>query len=354
MKLVINFVENFNKQSAIELLIAILIVIVFYVLAPIFSYCIIKVFNIKRKTNDIKNNTFYNPLNMFFKVTGIYFAILFLKETFNFSENFIIIVTKIYRIMIIITLAHSFANSVTKKSRFVKRIKEKSEKEISDTSIKFLLRIIRGVIYIIAVFLIFTEIGYDLSGLITGLGLGSVVLTLAAQDTIKDMLGGLFIFMDSSFKVGDYIKILNYEGTVCDVTFRSTKIKTLDNSIVQIPNSKISAEAIENLSKIDMRRYKLDLGIVLSTSTEKIENLKNEIINVLQQNEKVIKEKIMVYFNEVGTSSYNMFICCYFNTSDYTEYLKLKEQINKNIIDVVNKNNIELAYDTKTIEIKNT
>ncbi len=354
MDFIISFIDKFNKQTVINLIFAIMIMAIFYILGPFFSYCIIKIFNIKKSSKVIKNNTFYTPLKMFFRITGIYLAILFLKQTFNFSEEIVRTITKVYRIIIIVTLAHSFANSLTKKSKFIKRIKEKSDKEISDTSIKFLLKVVRGIIYIVAGFLIFAEIGYDLSGLITGLGLGSVVLTLAAQDTIKDLLGGLIIFMEHPFNVGDYIKILDYEGVVCDMTFRSTKIRTLDNSIVQIPNSRVSVEPIENITKIETRRYKLDLGIVLDTSKEKIEHLKNEIINMLENNEKVINDNIMVYFNEIRASSYNVLISCYFDTSDYTEFLKLKEQVNKNIIDIVNRNNISLAYDTKTIEIKNT
>ena len=88
-----------------------------------------------------------------------------------------------------------------------------------------MVRGIKFLIYAIAVFIIIFEMGYDLSGLITGLGIGSVVLTLAAQDMIKSLLGGFFIFTDKPFKVGDFIKFSTYEGTVEDITFRSTKIR---------------------------------------------------------------------------------------------------------------------------------
>ena len=188
MSSILNIIENFNKEMAIDLIIAIVIMAVLDIFSPLFSLIIIKIFNIKRNSNEIRNSAFYTPIKIFFKLTGIYLAILFLKPTFNFTESFINIVTKIYKIAVIITLANSFANSITKKSRFVKTIEEKSTKDFNDNSVKMLVRFIKVIIYIIATFIVFLELDYDLSGLITGLGLGSVVLTLAAQDTIKNLL----------------------------------------------------------------------------------------------------------------------------------------------------------------------
>ena len=188
MNSILNIIESLNKERAIDLIIAIVIIAVLDILSPLFSYIIIKVFNLKKNTEQIKNGAFYTPLKVFFRITGIYIAILFLKPTFNFTDKFINIVTKIYRIVVIITLANSFANSITKKSRFVKTIEEKSTKDFNDNSVKMLVRFIKVIIYIIATFIVFLELDYDLSGLITGLGLGSVVLTLAAQDTIKNLL----------------------------------------------------------------------------------------------------------------------------------------------------------------------
>ena len=188
MNSILNIIESLNKERVIDLIIAIVIIAVLDILSPLFSYIIIKIFNLKKNTEQIKNGAFYTPLKVFFRITGIYIAILFLKPTFNFTDGFINIVTKIYKIVVIITLANSFANSITKKSRFVKTIEEKSTKDFNDNSVKMLVRLIKIIIYIIATFIVFLELDYDLSGLITGLGLGSVVLTLAAQDTIKNLL----------------------------------------------------------------------------------------------------------------------------------------------------------------------
>ena len=127
------------------------------------------------------------------------------------------------------------------------------------------------VIYIIAGFIAITLLGVNLNGLVAGLGIGGVIVTLAAQDTAKNLFGGLVIFMDKPFVVGDWIQMDNYEGTVEDITFRSTRIRTFENSLVNIPNSIISNSSIINWSKMEKRRYRTNLYIQIDTPFEKLE-----------------------------------------------------------------------------------
>ena len=327
-------------------------IIIYIAVVLLFSYVILKLFNFDKSKKQIKNNPFYMPLKAFFRVTGIYVAILFVRPTFELSDNFMLMANKIYKVIVTITIANSLANSMTKKSRFIKAIRDKSEKEINDASTKMMIRLIRVGIYIVATFLVFYEIGYDLSGLITGLGLGTVVLTLAAQDTVKSLLGGFIIFADKPSKVGDYIKVQNYQGTVEDMTLRSTRIRQLDDSILQIPNSAIASSSIENLSKMRRRRYVLNLHIVEDTKPEKIVELKQRIYEDLMKNENIIKDTISIYFIEIAESSFRISIYFYFDVTDYNEFLELKDGVNRNIVTILNKEKVSLAYDTKTIEIK--
>ena len=347
----IHFLDNFTKDTAINLIEAVIIIAVLDIFSPLFSYIIVKIFNWKKKGEEIKENPFFTPIKSFFKVFGIYLAILFLRPTLNINYVAMNTINKIFRIVVILTTATGLINSMTKKSRFIKHIKEKSNKELDDTATKMLVRVIKFVIYIIAGFMIIADLGYDLSGLITGLGLGSVVLTLAAQDTIKNLLGGLMIFLDKPFKVGDYIKFSTYEGTVEDITFRSTRLRTLEHSIAQVPNSEIVNSTVINYSKIEKRRYELNLGVVLNTELNKLIELKTQILEYLNNDDNVIPDSANVFFKDIGTSEYKISIFCYTNTADYTEYLNIREKLNYNIMDIVNKNHIELAYETQTVHI---
>ena len=90
----------------------------------------------------------------------------------------------------------------------------------------------------------------------------------------------------------------------------------------------------------------------MDTKTKKIEVLKNEILSILNQNENIVKDTVNVHFTDIVSNGLNLMISFYFNVSDYIEFLDLKEEVNKSIIDLLERNNVDLAYDTKTIEIK--
>lgn len=351
---IIKWIENIDKVTIINLLIATMIIIFFYLLSTPVSYILVKIFNIKKGKKKIKQNAFYIPLISFFKISGIYIGLIFLKPTLHLSKEIMDMITRGYKLLIILATATGLSQSLTKNSRLVKHVREKSDKDIDDVTVKYSLRILKIVIYVVAAFLIAADFGYDLSALITGLGLGSVVVTLAAQDTIKNLFGGLMIFLDKPFKAGDYIKCGAYEGTVEDITFRSTRIRTLENSIAQIPNAEISSVTLTNISQMEKRRYELNLGIVLDTDLYKIHELKQDILRYMDSNPNVLPDTANVYFSEIKSNEFNIKIFCYLNVVDYIEFLGEKEIINYEIVKLVNKHKIGLAYDTKTIEIKHT
>ena len=347
------FILNLDSEKVINLIIAIGIVAVLYILSPIFSYGIIKLFKFKNKGNQIRENAFYRPLKSFFRVLGIYIAIIYLKPILNISDNIMDTVTQIFRIIVIITTALGLAKSISIDSMFIRRIREKSERDLGDSTIKFIVKVLRVLIYIVAGFMIIADLGYDLSGLITGLGLGSVVVTIAAQDTLKNLFSGAMIILDKPFVIGDYIQFGTYEGTVEDITFRSTKLRTLENSVAQVPNSVISGTTVVNISRIKQRMYTLNLSIVLNTDLGKLLKLQQDILEFLNKNEIVVENSANVIFRDVRPNDYNLYTYCYLHVVQYDEFLKAKGKLNYEIMNIVHKNNIELAYDTKTVKIKN-
>lgn len=350
---IIDNIKAIETFQIIDILIAILIFLIFRILSSSFSYITIRMFKPKIKNKKIiKESAFYAPLRAFYILLGIYLAIIFLKISLGIDENIIIIVNKVFKIVSIVIFAKGLSNSLTVKSSFVNKIKEKISPDIEDSMFKFLLRAIRIVIYIIAGFLIITELGYNLNGLVAGLGLGSVVITLAAQDTAKNLFGGMVIFLDKPFSVGDWIKIKDYEGTVEDITFRSTRVRVPENSIVNIPNSVIANESIINCSKMEKRRYKTNLCLELDTSLEKVEIVQSRLKDFLINHENVISDSIMIRFDDIIDNGMNILVCCYIDFVDFASFIKVKECINFNIIKILNEENVELAYDTKSVVIK--
>ena len=347
-------IENLLSIKIIDLIIAILLVLIFRISSSGIAYTVIKMFKFKtRNSKKIRESAFYNPLRTFFRVLGVYLAILFLKPSLNINQEVMNIVTTLFKIISVIIFARGLAESFAPGSSLVKKIKERTNKELEDSMLDFILKTIRAIIYIIAGFIVITLLGFNLNGLVAGLGIGGLIVTLAAQDTAKNLFGGLVIFLDKPFSVGDWIQMDNYEGNVEDITFRSTRIRTFENSLVNVPNSIISNTSIINWSKMEKRRYKTNLCIQIDTPIEKLEKFKVRVEEMLQRREAIEDETIIVKFDEIKDNGINVLVCSYTDSVDYPSYLAERENINYKIMKILREEGIELAYDTKTVYVKN-
>ena len=348
------WMATITSIEIIDVIIAIGIIIFFRIFSAGMSYAIIKMFKWKEKSKKkIKENAFYRPLRLFFILLGFYLAILFLKIPLQLSAEVMEWVTKIFRIVSIMVFANGLAKSFSDDSSLSRKMKEKWNQKVDDSMFLFILKVIRGIIYVIAGFIVITELGVNLNGLVAGLGIGGVIVTLAAQDTAKNLFGGLVIFIDKPFVVGDWIQMDTFEGTVEDITFRSTRVRTFENSLVNIPNSIISNASIINWSKMEKKRYKLNLTIELDTPLDKLEKFKSKVKDMLQAREAIFDDSIIVKFDTISDNGLNVLICSYTDSVDYNSYLAEKEDINYKIMRILQEEHIELAYDTKTVLLKN-
>ena len=357
MQQLIEFIEKIKQiqlYQVIDIFLAFCIYILFRILSSGIAYVIIRMYKPKVKSvKKIKENPFYDPIRIFMIVLGAYLAIIFLRNSLGINETAMLWVTKIFKIISFGIFAKGLAKSFTTKSNFVNKLREKLNSNVDDALFGFILKGIRFVIYIIAAFFIITELGYDLSGLVAGLGIGGVIITLAAQDTAKNLFGGLVIFLDKPFIVGDWIQMDTYEGTVEDITFRSTRVRTFENCVVNIPNSIISNSSIINWSRMEKRRYKLDLCLHLDTPLNKVEKVVVKIHDMLEKHDEIIDDSIMVKFDKITNNGINLLVYSYTNSVDYASFIAEKEKINYKIMQILKEEDIKLAYDTKTVYVKN-
>lgn len=345
--------ERIISIQIIDVIIAIGIIILFRILSGTFSYMIIKIFKIKsKKAKEIKESAFFKPLKVFFIILGIYLAIVFLRAPLQIDMQIMDIVTKAFKIISVIEFAVGLANSFTIKTILGKKLRKSLSTKMDDTVFEFVLKVTRVFIYLIAIFFILAILEIDLTGLIAGLGLGGVIVTLAAQDTAKNLFGGVVIFIDKPFVVGDWIEMGNYEGTIEDITFRTTRIRTFENALVNVPNAMIADASVTNWSKMEKRRYKTNLCVELGTPLEKLELLKSRIEKMLQERENIYDDSIIVKFDQITDNGMNILIYTYTNSVDYASYLKEVEDINIKIMKILKEESVELAYDTKTVYVK--
>ncbi len=354
MERIINMIGNIMEIQVFDIIIAVAIILLFRIFSGTFSYIIIRMFKIREKNaKNIKESAFFNPLKVFFILLGFYIAIVFLKEPLNITPEVMAITYKVFVIINIVVFAKGLAASFTPKSSLYKKIKKITNQDVEDSMFDFALKIIRGVIYLIAAFIIITVLGVNLNGLVAGLGIGGVIVTLAAQDTAKNLFAGLVVFLDKPFIVGDWIQVEGFEGTVEDITFRSTRVRTFENSVVNIPNSIIANASIINWSKMEKRRYRTNLCIELDTPLEKLEKFKTRVEDMLQARDAIYDDSIIVKFDNITDNGLNVLICSYTDSVDYPSYIAEREDINYKIMRILQEEGIGLAYDTKTIHVKN-
>lgn len=348
------FLNNLTSLEILDIVIAVGIIVFFRILSSTMTYAIIRIFTLKSKrAKDIKQSAFYSPLKVFFIILGVYLAVLFLKRPLNLSSQIMHYVTVGFEILSVIAFAIGLAKSFTTKSSLIHKMRKQSKKEIDDTTLEFILKIVRAVIYIITVFIVLALLKIDLTGLIAGLGIGGLILTLAAQDTAKNLFGGLVIFLDKPFNVGDWIQMDSYEGTIEDITFRTTRIRTFENSILNVPNSKIADSAVINWSKMEQRRYKINLRIELGTPVEKLQKLQQRVEKMLHDRESILDDSTIVRFDNMTEEGINMLIYTYTDSVGYDSYLEECEDINYKLMKILEEENIKVAYDTQNIYVRN-
>lgn len=353
IKSFIEAIKTIQMSQIIDIVIAILVYILFRCLSKSLAYITVKIFKPKSKNKkEIRNNAFYKPLKTFYVILGLYLAILLIRKPLEINAWINSLTDKLFKISIIILVANGIANSLTTNNKSINRLKERMNPEVEDSMFKFILKAIRIIIYVIAGFMVTTELEFNLNGLVAGLGIGSVVITLAAQDTAKNLFGGLVIFLDKPFIVGDWIQVDKYEGTVEDITFRSTRVRTFENSVVNIPNAVIANDSIINWSRMEKRRNKVNLCLELDTPLEKVQKVQQRIKEMLKQHDDVIDDTIIVRFDNITDNGINLLVCSYTNSVDYVSFLEEKEKINLKIMQILKEENVELAYDTKTIFVK--
>ena len=354
MEQLAEFWGRVTSIQIIDIIIAIGIIVFFRILSGTFSYMIIRIFKIKsKKAKEIKESAFFKPLKAFFIILGIYLAIVFLRTPLQIDSQVMDIVTKAFKIISVIEIAVGLANSFTSKTILGKKLKKSLSSKMDDTVFEFVLKITRVLIYIIAIFLVLAILEINLTGLVAGLGLGGVIVTLAAQDTAKNLFGGLVIFIDKPFVVGDSIEMDSFEGTIEDITFRTTRVRSYENALINIPNAVIADASVINWSKMEKRRYKTNLCVELNTPLEKLELLKSRIEKMLQERETIYDDSIIVRFDKITENGINILIYTYTNSVNYATYLAEVEDINMKIMRILKEENVELAYNTQTVHVKN-
>ncbi len=287
-----------------------------------------------------------HPLSNFFIILGIFFSLKYLPLT----EYQNLLVLKIFRGAVIAFVAWGLYN-LTGTFLFTE-LSRKLEIEIDKILIPFLIKVVRFIIIILAISIIADEWGYNISGFIAGLGLGGLAVSLAAKDALANIFGGFVIITDKPFSIGDWISTPSVEGTVEDISFRSTKVRTFAHAQVTVPNSSLANEPITNWTKMGKRRVSFNLGVANTTPREKLEKCVHEIRNMLENHSDIHKETIFARFEKFNENSLEILLYFFTITTNWGEFLQVKEDVNFKIMEILESEGISLALPRRSIHLE--
>lgn len=334
------FFINIEEKQIKSTIIAIIIAIIFWLLSSIISYGIVKIFYRNEEKENIKSGNLYKAIRTFLRILGIYIASKILE--LNIEQNAFL--EKCFKIVIIWTIARIVSGIFKARTVILGKINTFMT-SVTSTIVKI-------IVYIIASYLSLKEFGYDIGGIMAGLGLTGAVVALAAQDIVKQIFSGIMIFIDKPFEIGDWIEIGNIEGTVEDIWIKSTKIRTIEDAIVTVPNNSMTEANVINWGKIGKRVYRANLKLSLETEERTVEKVLNRIRFILKYNEDIIKKSMNIQFNKIEKESLNIYIYIETTIIGYKEYQVFCNKINLTILNILETVGVKLAYPGQNIYIK--
>jgi MscS family membrane protein len=210
-------------------------------------------------------------------------------------------------------------------------------------------RLIKAVIVVMAVFLVLSTLGFNMSTALAGLGIGTLAIGFGAQQTIANLFGGVSVLGDEVIRVGDVCKFGDRTGTVEDIGLRSTRVRTDERTLLAIPNGTVATINVENLSRRDKMLFRTVLGLHLDTSVDRLQAVLAEIRRVLAENPKIEKTTIRVRLIELGTSALNVELVCYVLTRDFEEFAAVREAVLLRIMNLVEDSGASLATPSQTL-----
>jgi len=234
---------------------------------------------------------------------------------------------------------------------FLKQLTIKTGVELDDHIIPLVRKLTKIILVAITSVMILDTWGYKVTSILAGLGLGGLAFALAAKDMLANFFGGLSIIMDKPFKVGESIVIEGKRGTVEEIGLRSTKIRTVDKTQLIVPNSFMADKIVENITREEARKITLHLGLVYSTSPEKIELAIKIITDIVKKNKSTL-DLSHVYFDSYGDSSLIIQAIYYIKETDSEKISQAKNEINLEILKQFNINKLKFAFPTRTIYLE--
>lgn len=233
---------------------------------------------------------------------------------------------------------------------------ESEESPIDQSTIHALGKLMRLAVIITAALVALQTLGYSISGVLAFGGIGGIAVGFAAKDLLANFFGGLMVYLDRPFAIGDWIRSpdQDIEGTVEYIGWRQTRIRTFDKRPLYVPNSTFTHISVENPSRMSHRRIKETIGIRYDDAAV-LAKIVSDVEQMLQQHNEIdTTQTLMVNVNAFGESSLDFFIYCFTKTTNWQYYHTVKQDVLIKILDIIDQHGAEVAFPTQVIDLQQT
>lgn len=228
-----------------------------------------------------------------------------------------------------------------------------TESRFDDLIVPLIRKSLKVVVVAIGLVFVAQNLGTDVAALVAGLGIGGLAVALAAKDTISNLFGSLTVLLDRPFHVGDWVVVGDVEGTVEEVGFRSTRVRTFYNSLITLPNANLISASVDNLGARSYRRWKTRIGISYDTAPERVDAFCEGVRELIRNEPYTRKDYFHVYLNEFGESGLEVLLYVFFQTPDWATELRERHRLAVDILRLAAELEVELSFPTQTLYLRN-
>ena len=268
-------------------------------------------------------------------------------EQLSFGENVDVFVHSAMKVAYALNITWGIARLIDAiVGFFVQRIDEK-DNTMMDQFAPILQKGLRSGIWVFGLIMALNNAGYDVGALLAGVGIGGLALAMAAKDFVSNIFGGITIFADKPFKVGDRIQISGYDGTIEEIGIRSTRLRTLAGRLVVIPNFKFTDSFVENVTIEPSRKATVTLGLTYDTAPERIEEAKAILRAIIEERPEVLEQEPVIWFDSFGDFSLNVKMIYYVKKEGH--WAHTPSEVNLEILKRFNAAGLDFAFPTQTL-----
>lgn len=229
----------------------------------------------------------------------------------------------------------------------------KTESKLDDQLVPFFRDLVILVFVITMIFIALGRIfSVDVLTLVTSLGIGGLAIALAARETLENLFASFALMLDRPFTVGDAINLTGMEGTVQEVGFRSTRLRTFDGSLITIPNRLLTSQSLENLSERKLRRARYVIRVALDTTVESLKEVVAALQHLIDEHPETHQTPGIIRFDAFGENSLDILVVFYVETASALEFNRVKEEINLKIIEIIESKGVKFAFPGRELYIR--